>query len=475
MLTFFRRAALLAAAAVSLALPAAAPAARPLVTGLQDFDFTQTHFDRVQAAGAGVVKIPVPWRGVAPSAPPVTFNPADPNDPNYDWEPFDTYVRAAVATGLSPLLTIEQAPPFAERNKSGTSGTGDPDPVQFGLFAEAVARRYSGAIAGLPRVSMFEAWNEPNASFFLFPQRNPNGSTYSPSLYREMVNRFAAGVHRVHADNIVVAGALFPFTLNRPGAVTIGPYRFMRELLCLDEKLKVVPGCGPPVQLDAWSHHPYTSGDPTHKAGHPDSISLGDLPRMQKLLKTAARRGRIASHGPVKFWVTEFGWDTAPTDPKGVPLALHARWVSEAIYRSWSAGVSLFVWYRLRDGPPTGAVQSGLWFRCDAGVACDKPKTQSLQAFRFPFVAFRNRKRVTVWGRTPGGVRTAVLIQHRRNGKWRKVRRLRPNSAGIFQARLKGVRRGLLRARIAPRGEVAVPFSLKRPPDRPVNPFGSTG
>ena len=301
MLTFFRRAALLAAAAVSLALPAAAPAARPLVTGLQDFDFTQTHFDRVQAAGAGVVKIPVPWRGVAPSAPPVTFNPADPNDPNYDWEPFDTYVRAAVATGLSPLLTIEQAPPFAERNKSGTSGTGDPDPVQFGLFAEAVARRYSGTIAGLPRVSMFEAWNEPNASFFLFPQRNPNGSTYSPSLYREMVNRFAAGVHRVHADNIVVAGALFPFTLNRAGAVTIGPYRFMRELLCLDEKLKVVPGCGPPVQLDAWSHHPYTSGDPTHKAGHPDSISLGDLPRMQKLLQDggAARSDRLARPGEV--------------------------------------------------------------------------------------------------------------------------------------------------------------------------------
>ncbi len=475
MLTFLRRAALLLAAAVSLALPAAASAARPLVTGLQDFDFTQTHFDRVKAAGAGVVKITVPWKDIAPNAPPVTFNPADPNDPNYDWEPLDTQVRTAVATGLNPLLTIEQAPPFAERDKHGSAGTGNPDPVQFGLFAEAVARRFSGAVAGLPRVRMFEAWNEPNASFFLFPQRNADGSDYSPALYREMVNRFATGVHRAHADNIVVAGGLFPFTLNRAGAVTVGPYRFMRELLCLDEKLKVVPGCGPPVQLDAWSHHPYTSGDPTHKAGLPDSVSLGDLPRMQRLLKTAARRGRIVSHGAPKFWVTEFGWDTAPDDPKGVPLALHARWVSEAIYRSWSAGVSLFVWYRLRDGPPAGPVQSGLWFRCAAGIGCDKPKTQSLEAFRFPFVAFRVRKRVSVWGRTPGGVRTPVVIQHKRKGKWRKVRRLRPNSVGIFQVRLKGIRTGSLRARIASTGETAVPFSLKRPPDRPVNPFGSTG
>ena len=475
MLTILRRSALLVAATVALALPAGASAARPLVTGLQDFDFTQTHFDRVKAAGAGVVKITVPWKDVAPKSPPATFNPADPGDPNYDWTTLDFEVRSAVATGLNPLLTIEQSPGFAERDKRASPGTGNPDPVQFGLFAEAVARRYSGTFAGLPRVRNFEAWNEPNASFFLFPQRNPDGSNYTPALYREMVNRFATGVHRVHADNVVVAGGLFPFTLSRAGASTIGPYRFMREVLCLNEKLKVIPGCGPAVQFDAWSHHPYTSGGPTHKAGHPDSISLGDLPRMHRLLKTAARRGRISSHGAVKFWVTEFGWDTAPTDPKGVPLALHARWVSEAIYRSWSAGVSLFVWYRLRDGPSDGAVQSGLWFRCDAGIACDKPKTQSLEAFRFPFVAFRNRKRVSVWGRTPGGVRTPVVVERSTKRGWKRVKKLKPNSAGIFQTRLKRIRKGSLRARIASSGEAAVPFSLKRPPDRPVNPFGSTG
>jgi hypothetical protein len=289
-----------------------------------------------------------------------------------------------------------------------------------------------------------------------------------------MVNRFATGVHRVHADNIVVAGALFPFTLNRSGALTIGPYRFMRELLCLSEKFKPIPGCGPAVQFDAWSHHPYTSGDPTHKAGHRDSISLGDLPRMRKLLRTAARQKRIVSRGAVKFWVTEFGWDTAPADPKGVPLGLHARWVSEALYRSWSAGVSLFVWYRLRDGPPEGPVQSGLWLRCAAGIGCDQPKKTSLQAYRFPFVAFRSGKRVRVWGRTPGGVKGTVVIQRSGKGGYKRLRKLRTNSAGIFKGLFKGPRRGHLRARLGTKGEVSVPFSLKRPPDRPVNPFGST-
>jgi len=475
MLTLLRRATLLAAAVAVLALPASASGARGLVTGVQDFDLTQTHFDRVKASGSGVVKISVVWKDIAPAAPPVTFNPSDPLDPNYRWEPFDTYVRQAVATGLDPLITVEQAPRFAERDTRGSSGTGNPDPLQFGLFAEAVARRYSGAVAGLPRVRMFEAWNEPNASFFLFPQRNADGSNYSPGLYRELVNRFATGVHRVHADNTVVAGALFPFTLNRAASLTIGPYRFMRELLCLSAKLKVIPGCGPQVQFDAWSHHPYTSGDATHKAGHRDSVSLGDLPRMQKLLRTAVRQKRIVSRGSVKFWVTEMGWDTAPADPKGVPLGLHARWVSEALYRSWSAGVSLFVWYRLRDGPSTGPVQSGLWLRCDAGIACDQPKRASLQAYRFPFVAFRSGKRVRVWGRTPGGVRKAVVIERSGKGGYKRLKRLRSDSQGIFKGIFSGPRNGHLRARIGSQGEVSVPFSLKRPPDRPVNPFGSTG
>lgn len=461
---------------VILALPGVASAAsRPLALGLQDFDFTQTHFDRVKASGAGVVKINVSWRGVAPTNPPAAFNPASPFEPSYKWEPYDTYVRAAVATGLQPLVTVEQAAAYAERDKSGSPGTGNPDPVQFGLFGEAVARRYSGAIAGLPRVRMFEAWNEPNANFFLHPQRAPDGRTTSPGLYRELVNQFSAGVHRVHQDNIVVAGATFPFTINRASGVSIGPYRFLREVLCLSEKLAVVPACGPPVQFDVLSHHPYTSGGPTHRAGSSDSISLGDMERLGRLLKAAVRKGRISSRAPVRFWVTEFGWDSAPADPKGVPAALHARWVSEALYRSWRAGVSLFVWYRLRDGPAAGAVQSGLWFRCEAGIACDKPKTASLQAFRFPFVAFRSRKRVDVWGRVPGGVRARVAVERKRKGKWRRLRVLRADTAGIFGARLRGPRKGSLRAQVLSTKEASVPFSLKRVRDRPFNPFGSTG
>jgi hypothetical protein len=248
----------------------------------------------------------------------------------------------------------------------------------------------------------------------------------------------------------------------------------MRDVLCLNEQLKTVPNCGPPLAADVWSHHPYTSGGPTHRASNRDAISLGDMLKMKRALNAAIEQKRFASSQPIRFWVTEFGWDTAPPDPKGVPLKLHARWVSEALYRMWYAGVSMVTWYRLRDGPPSGPVQSGLWFRCESGIACDTPKSSSLKAF--PFVAFRSGKRnVRVWGRTPDATPGRVAIERSRGKKWRKIKTLRADANGMFRKRLRGPRKGSIRARLVRSGEASVGFSLKRPPDMPVNPFGSSG
>ena len=133
-----------------------------------------------------------------------------------------------------------------------------------------------------------------------------------------------------------------------------------------------------------------------------------------------------------------------------MPLQLHARWVSEALYRMWYAGVSLVTWYRLRDGPPDGPVQSGLWFRCADGIACDTPKPSSLKAFRFPFVAFRSGKRhVRVWGRTPDGPRQGRDRALAGKGKWRKLTHAaRRARTAMFRKRIRGPRKGSIRARL---------------------------
>jgi hypothetical protein len=170
--------------------------------------------------------------------------------------------------------------------------------------------------------------------------------------------------------------------------------------------------------------------------------------------------------------VTEFGWDSKPPDPEGVPEALHVRWIAEALYRMWRAGVSLATWYPLRDQPlGTSVVQTGLYFYGGAEYRLDQPKP-ALSAFRFPFVAFRSRSGVLLWGRAPGDPSRAAVIEQWSAGGWRRVAVLRRDAWGVFAARIRATTAGDLRARAG--GEASIPFSLQRPPDLQLsNPFGS--
>jgi hypothetical protein len=376
----------------------------------------------------------------------------------------------ATARGLRPFVSIHAAPRWAERQAGGARGTNNPPAQEVADFFTAVARRYSGTYQGLPRVYAFEVWNEVNASFFFMPQKDGSGQPVSPELYRDMVNAVAAGVHSVHVDNRVIAGGLYPTHLDSPTTQAIPPLRFMRQLLCMSKELVPKANCGPPVAFDIWSHHPYTEGSPTRAGGSPDNVSLSGLRRMADLLTAAAAFGRVQSSVPLNFWVTEWGWDSNPPDPDGVPEALHARWVSEGLYRMWHAGVSVASWFFLRDGGRRDArFQSGLYTRCSGGIHCDRPKL-ALRAFRFPFVALRERRKVRIWGRTPPSAKTTtVIIERSRDGTWERVGSARVNAAGLFSRRLPDRRRGRYRARI-PGGDASIGFSLKVPADFRVSP-----
>lgn len=462
-----------------------AATARPIATAIQDpflyRDPTTASIvaQRMRDAGATWVRLDIGWDEVAPrtAQKPAGFDPSNPADPAYNWSKPDDAVLEAVAKGLQPFINISEAPPWAERPAGGRAGTNNPDPVELRQFAAAAAARYSGRFGGFPRVRAWEIWNEPNASFFFMPQwkGTPGKEALSPVLYRRLVNEAAAAVHAVNPDNLVIAGSTFPFVVDRPDVQAIGPMRFLRELLCLSKKLKVKPNCGEPLHFDIWSHHPYTAGSPTHAAANSDSASIRDLPRMHRLLVAAARQGRIISVAPLDFWVTEFGWDSDPPDRGGVPSRLHARWVAEALYRMWRAKVTLASWFLLRDGTGDDVrFQSGLYSPCPQNVVdvrCDRPK-RSLQAFRFPFVAFREptaRGRVLLWGRTPRGVPAKVVVERSVRGKWRRVTRLTTDANGIFTRRVRGYRHGSLRARLTS-GSKSLPFSLRRPRDFPVSP-----
>jgi Cellulase (glycosyl hydrolase family 5) len=457
-------------------------AARPLLTAVMAPEFgapEKAAFQHARAAGAGFVRLVLWWPGVAPrSEPPASFAARNPSDPQYSWQALDDSVRSAVAAGLQPIVDIIGAPSWAQSGiaQRPSDGPVRPSPAALGDFATALARRYSGGFRGLPRVRYWQVWNEPNLSIQLMPQ-SANGKPVSPDRYRAMVNAMAKAVHAVRRDNVVIAGGLAPFggDVNDPsgGKVPdqerVRPMEFMRRFLCMSKSADPKPTCDQKVEFDIWGHHPYTYGGPTHKAFHADDVSLGDLDKMRRLLNAAARANHIKSRGEVGFWVTEFSYDSQPADPKGLPPLLHARWVSEALYRMWSDGVTLVTWFLIRDEPfPQGMYQSGFYTKDD------RPKL-ALRAFRFPFVAFRKKNgSISYWGRTPAGVRKAVVVEQEAGAGWRGVVIPSVDRYGIFSGTIDDVRgSGSLRARLASRGDFSQPFSLTVPKDFRFCPWGS--
>lgn len=460
----------------------AAPNGRPLATAIFDpGNLSRSAARDVRAAGATFARLVLWWPAVAPAGntAPTGFDARNPADSHYNWKSFDTAVRTVVTAGLQPLVDLHDAPAWArEKTCSGEAAAKcRPNSGALADFATAAAKRYRGGFRGLPRVRYWQVWNEPNLNGELMPQI-ADGKPVSPEIYRDMVNAVAKSVHAVHKDNIVVAGGLAPFggDINDPfggrvdGLIRIHPMDFMRRFLCMSSGSKPEATCGDKVEFDVWAHHPYTYGGPTHKAYDPEDVSIGDLGKMRALLNAAERAGHIESARPdVGFWVTEFSYDSQPSDPKGLPPALHARWVSESLYRMWTNGVGLVTWFLVYDQPfPEQMFQSGLYTKDG------KPKL-ALRAFRFPFVAFRGKDRsISFWGRTPAGVDKAVVVEQAQGSRWTRLVAPQVDRFGIFRGRVSNARgSGPLRARLLDQSDRSQPFSLDVPADYRFCPWGS--
>ena len=416
-----------------------------------------------------MVRLLLRWDGIAPATKPASFDARNPADPAYDWADVDAEVLAAKDAGLEPVFSIVTAPSWASPASPAHTQDGPTTPSisAYANFVTAATKRYSGQFEGLPRVRYWEAWNEPNISFYLMPQYE-SGSPVSFVWYRKMLNAFTRVVHAAAPGNVAIAGALAPFTVREPGVDAMGPLLFLRGLLCVSAAGR--PTCSTRVAFDALSIHPYTSGNATHRAANADDLSLGDLGKLRPLLAAADRAHHIVHARPLDTWVSEFSWDSKPPDSKGVPVGLEARWVSEALYQAWLHGFTHFLWFRLSDLPPSSPFQSGLYYR---GKSFDRPKPAA-NAFRFPFVAYeRADGTASYWGRVPGAARVTVRIEQAVGKDWRTVATNRSNANGIITGAIASPsRRGFLRAVAG--AATSRPFSLTVPADYPVNPFGNT-
>jgi len=437
-------------------------AARGLITGLDDNKYGSADaairdpaFQRTVEAGAGLARFNVTWRSVAKAQP---LDPANPTDPAYDFSAVDRAVSGAAAHGLDVLLTVYEAPAYAEgpNPPAGVGpGTWKPDPTAFAAFGRALALRYSGNFLGLPRVRYFEAWNEPNLPNFITPQWEGNHAT-SPGIYRDLVNSFYSAVKGVDPSNQVLAGALAPYGDPPSQHNRIRPLRFAREFLCLNSKLRKST-CPVKPSFDILSHHPIDlSGGPRTSAISPDDISTPDLGRLREALFAAERARTIA--GSAKrhpIWVTELWWETDPPDPNPRVFASpreQALYLEEALYLLWKEKAKVVINLLVYDAHDLDSLQSGLFFE-------DGRPKPSFQSFRFPFVTERRSKdQLFAWGKS----RTAgkLKIQKKAKGHWRTVGKENVRRGEVFTDRLEVRGKAKLRATVG--GEKSLVWTQRR-------------
>jgi hypothetical protein len=422
------------------ALAAPTPAAARFITGQSGPEYTSTDsserghwFDETVAAHASIVRINVLWSATVSREPLDATNPAD---PAYDFSALDDAVRDAAARDIDLLLTLYDAPAFAEapgRDSSAPAGSWKPDPDQYAAFAKAVATRYSGSYLGLPRVRYYQAWNEPDLSLYLTPQWEGT-RPFAASHYRQMLNAFDAAVHGVRTDNLVVTAGTAPFG-DPPGGSRTRPLRFWRDVLCLKQEHGKLKGksCPEKAHFDILAHHPIqTSGGPRRSAINPDDVTTPDFKHVVETLRRAEKLNKV-SGGRHPLWATEIWWQSDPPDSMfGVPLQKHAAWSQESLYLLWKQGADAVINLSIRDpetdpGHPEARIEAGLFFH-------DGSPKPAFAAWRFPFVVDASAKQALAWGKAPAS--GELKIQRRRTGSWQTVASLTTAADRVFTRRL---------------------------------------
>ena len=464
---------------------------------------------RMKALGVDRVRITASWSSLtrAPEldTKPVGFDAADPAA--YEqarWQALDTAVRAIRAAGLQALVDIGfWAPHWATTDPPGPRARTNIDPQAYADFAVAVALRYSGgfepkpdppdappppatedqdvlqtflqplapfplpdpippvraraaqtggaaAPAGrLPGVDELILWNEPNHQGLLLPQWQADGTTpASPAVYRAMVRAAYAAVKAARRKVKLLIGNTSS-TGGTRGAGAVPPLEFLRELACVDGRLRprTTADCAGFQTLpgDGWAHHPYSQNERPSRVSDPrkerGDLRLADLPVLARTLGKLVKMRRLAPANR-DIHLTEFGYETQgiPGRPR-VTEIMQARWLTWAEHLADKVpDVRSFAQFLLRDQPPApvrvsssnnrpfGEYSTGL---LGAG-GNDKVSAKTFLAGLF--AQLQRKRKVLLYGRLRlGPGRKTVLLQRRLpRARWRLLERLQLDGRSAF-------------------------------------------
>jgi hypothetical protein len=433
---------------------------------------------RLRALGVDRVRLTAGWASLTRSPSSRVRPEFDAADPaQYEqgrWRHLDTAVREAYQAGLGVMIDIGFWAPRWAASGPGPRFRNRIDPVEYGRFASAIARRYSGSFVpppeaidpfeqagvaqplggsvpppeaidmseraggALPAAQSFELWNEPNHPAFLEPQWYGQGSRRepaSPDRYRAMAQRAYAAIKAVDPKAAVLIGN----TSSRGGFGgphdSVPPLRFLRALACVDSRLRPLRSgaCAHYRRLegDGWAHHPYSlTGAPNQHARRPDEVLVANLSDLARTLDRLVAMGRIAP-GMRNIFVTEYGYETKalPHRPS-ISESEQGRYLTWGEYLAWRVPtVRLFGQFLLRDQPPSKGVTSDSpqrphgQFYSGLEHADGKPKLAERSFIAGLFARRTSSGRVLLWGRVRlGAGPVEVSIESHLPGQpWRRL------------------------------------------------------
>lgn len=340
--------------------------------------------------GVTMVRYTVRWSYIAPDATShkrPSFNATDPNAyPPNNWTPYDALVRGAAAAGIKVMFVPTASAPFWAQGPGAPPRAGgayqidqawEPSAREFGEFMQALGTRYSGRFSPpylhgqpLPRVSIWELYNEPNFGEDLAPQAIKGSSVlWAPVMFRSLLNAAWSGLRvsghgsdtrlvgalAARGDRIIVHGGS-----GLPGVYgETTPLEFIRDLYCVDAQYH--PYRGPAAKVrkcpstasatrrfraqnpglfsaSGWSIHPYpltrdASAPPnTTRYHNPNYVALSQIPNMARTLDRIQRIYGSGKRFPI--WNTEYGYITNP--PNADRNNPNVSLVTQAFYDNWA-------------------------------------------------------------------------------------------------------------------------------------------
>ena len=328
--------------AVSLVAPSTAAARPPLALGIQDdalllpatYGYRDARpaprltparaLDEARALEVSLVKLKAEWSAFQPApGPPALTALSD-------------AVDLARARGMDVMVLVTGPAP-AWASASGRRSAVRPDVRAFAAFAAAVGAALRG------RVQSYAVWNEPNWPSSLRPR------AIAAVRYRALYRRAFAALRAADPQARVLLGNLAPMGDPEP---SIPPLRFLRRVLCLDDRDRPVGRCEP-LEADGVGLHPYTLRWRPEYPGRAGDATTGSLGRFVRLLDAATAAGALRTR------------DGAPMPVDLVEWAFHAnfRRIPEPRRREFAlAGLRLacaqprvrtLVWYQLAGPPPS--------------------------------------------------------------------------------------------------------------------------